>query len=205
MVCACPSCSGQDRHVEFRISSAQFLTFEFSRNNSGLKRKEAASDLSLTSYSTWKGTDADPLFHGQVWAYQELLQAPEDLTAAGNQGQLPVAVQVQSISQGLPRHSRHTAVTPQELVREMPPALSPALLLATHERSWSLAISQRVCMPHKPLAAILTQRLTKQQDASQQQAFNTVLKPSVQLRPTVLKIMLQCRAVSGCGGGTAKD
>lgn len=179
MVCACPSCSGQDRHVEFRISSAQFLTFAFSRNNSVLKRKEAASDLSLTSYSTWKGTDADPLFHGQVWAYQELLQAPEDLTAAGNQGQLPVAVQVWSISQGLPRRSRHTAITPQELVREMPPAPSPALLLATHERSRSLALSQRVCVPHMPLAAILTQRLTKQQDASQQQTFNTVLNPKL--------------------------
>jgi len=123
MVRPCPSCSGEHRHVDylFRTSAARYFTFACSRNNTGLKRKEAASFLSLLAYSTWKGTDADPLFPGQIWDDQELLQALEDLTAAGNQGQLPVAVQIGALSQGLPRHSRHTAVTPREPARETPP------------------------------------------------------------------------------------
>lgn len=89
-------------------------------------------------------------------------------------------------------------------------APSPALPLAARERSQSLALSQHLCTPHVPLAAISTQRLKKQQEASQE--HNSLYEDltqcfkikSVQLRPIVLKITLQCRAVSG-GGGTAKD
>lgn len=58
------------------------------RNNTGLKRKEATRELVLTAYGRGKGTDTNPICHGQMCSYQELLQAPNEIRVIESQNGL---------------------------------------------------------------------------------------------------------------------
>lgn len=92
--CVLPAVVSTGTWVICSAKPAQFLCTEKKRHRPEKKEGHEQSP----------GPDAKPTCYGQIWDHQELLQDPEDLRAAGKLCCLLVAVQICSISQGLPRH-----------------------------------------------------------------------------------------------------
>lgn len=114
----------------------------------------------------------DPRCHGHTWGDQELSQAPEDLTVAGYQVLVPAAGQMGSACQASPRQSRHAAVTPWELARDVicfqtdhtpsprPWSIDPPPTASTWREEDSGGLSPSMALPAAVKESTSKQRLT---------------------------------------------